>query len=84
MIEARHIEYFTKSLNNDSSNILIVSPNYHRIIHKNNPVYNRQTKCFEFANGEQLALELNFHLRELRCRITIKNKQVHYGKNLYT
>ena len=45
---------------------------------------NGDQETFEFANGEQLALELNFHLRELRCRITIKNKQVHYGKNLYT
>ena len=26
--------YFTRSQNNDSTNIIIISPNYHRIIHK--------------------------------------------------
>jgi len=35
VIEAHHIEFFTTSLNNDSSNIIIISPNFHRIIHKN-------------------------------------------------
>ena len=29
-----HISYFTRSQNNDSTNIIIISPNYHRIIHK--------------------------------------------------
>ena len=35
LFEARHIDYFTHSQNNDSTNIIIISPNYHRIIHKN-------------------------------------------------
>ena len=29
-----HISYFTRSQNNDSTNIIIISPNYHWIIHK--------------------------------------------------
>lgn len=63
VVEAHHIEYFTKSQNNDSTNIIIISPNYHRIIHKNNPVFNRKKFQFEFPNGEILALKLYEHLK---------------------
>ena len=31
VVEAHHIDYFTRSQNNDSTNIIIISPNYHRI-----------------------------------------------------
>lgn len=63
VIEAHHIEYFTKSLNNDSSNIIILSPNFHRIIHKNNPHFNREKLCFEFENGIVEKIRLDKHLR---------------------
>ena len=33
LIHAHHIDYFTKSLNNDATNIMIVCPNHHGIIH---------------------------------------------------
>ena len=62
VVEAHHIDYFTSSQNNDSTNIIIVSPNYHRIIHKNNPVFNRKKFQFEFENGEILRLKLYEHL----------------------
>ena len=61
--EAHHIDYFTKSQNNDSTNIIIISPNYHRIIHKNNPIFNRKKYQFEFPNGEVLKLKLFEHLK---------------------
>ena len=61
VVEAHHIDYFTRSQNNDSTNIIIISPNYHRIIHKNNPMFNR--KKFEFPNGEVLRLKLYEHLK---------------------
>ena len=64
VIEAHHIDYFTKSQNNDSTNIIIVSPNYHRIIHRNNPYFNRREFQFEFQNGEVLKLKLYDHLKE--------------------
>ena len=32
--------------------------NYHRIIHKNNPRFNRKKFQFEFENGEVLRLKL--------------------------
>ena len=58
-----HISYFTRSQNNDSTNIIIISPNYHRIIHKNNPRFNRRKFQFEFENGEVMRLKLYEHLR---------------------
>ena len=63
VVEAHHIDYFTKSQNNDSTNIIIISPNYHRIIHKNNPAFNRKKYQFEFPNGEVLKLKLYEHLQ---------------------
>ncbi len=63
VVEAHHIEYFTKSQNNDSTNIIIISPNYHRIIHRNNPRFNRRKFQFEFENGEVLRLKLYEHLK---------------------
>lgn len=63
VVEAHHIDYFTKSQNNDSTNIIIISPNFHRIIHKNNPRFNRKKFQFEFENGEVLKLKLYEHLR---------------------
>lgn len=62
VVEAHHIDYFTKSLNNDTTNIVIISPNYHRIIHENNPIFNRRKFQFEFLNGEVLKLKLYSHL----------------------
>ena len=58
-----HIDYLTRSQNNDSTNIIIISPNYHRIIHKNNPRFNRKKFQFEFENGEVLRLKLYEHLK---------------------
>ncbi len=62
VVEAHHIDYFTRSQNNDSTNIIIISPNYHRIIHKNNPWFNRKKFQFEFENGQVLKLKLFDHL----------------------
>jgi 5-methylcytosine-specific restriction enzyme A len=62
VVEAHHVEYFTKSLNNDSSNIIILSPNFHRIIHKTNPFFDRDSLSFIFENGIKEKLRLNLHL----------------------
>ena len=37
--------------------------NYHRIIHENNPMFNRKKFQFEFPNGEVLRLKLYEHLK---------------------
>lgn len=42
--------------------LIIVSPNYHRIIHKNNPIFDQKNFRFKFPNGEILKLKLYDHL----------------------
>lgn len=60
--ECHHIDYFVRSLNNDASNLLIVCPNHHRIIHAANPIFDRETKIFRYADGSYESLKLNDHL----------------------
>jgi hypothetical protein len=62
VVEAHHIDPFTKSMNNDTSNILILSPNYHRIVHKANPEFRRSDLSFVFPNGLTEKVKLNLHL----------------------
>lgn len=61
-VEAHHIIPFTESLNNDTSNIIILSPSYHRIVHKAKPVFNRKTLSFEFPNSLVEKVKINYHL----------------------
>lgn len=62
LIHTHHIDYFTKSLNNDADNILIVCPNHHGIIHDTNPEFDRNTKTYLYPNGYREGLKLNVHL----------------------
>lgn len=62
LVEAHHIDYFVKSLNNNSSNQLIVCPNHHGIIHDTNPVFNRKNLTYKYPNGLVEGLKLNLHL----------------------
>jgi hypothetical protein len=62
LIHAHHIEFFTKSLNNNASNIMILCPNHHGIIHDTNPVFNSENKKFTYPNGYVEGLSLNLHL----------------------
>lgn len=60
--EAHHIDYFVNSLNNDSSNQLIVCPNHHSIIHDANPTFDRKRLLYIYQNGMEERLVLNQHL----------------------
>lgn len=62
-VEAHHIIPFTESLNNDTSNIIILSPSYHRIIHKAKPVFDREQLAFRFPNGLIEKIKMDRHLR---------------------
>ena len=44
--EAHHLEYFSKSQNNNASNIIIVCPNHHRLIHSLKPEFNYDELVF--------------------------------------
>lgn len=63
VVEAHHIDYFVRSLNNDASNQLIVCPNHHSIIHDVNPVFDRKRKMYVYENGMTEGLLLNKHLQ---------------------
>ena len=60
VVEANHIVPFTKSLNNDASNIIIVNPTFHRIIHQTKPEF--KNLSFIFPNGVVEKVLLNKHL----------------------
>ncbi len=60
--EAHHIEYFSDSQNNTASNIIILCPNHHRLIHLFNPIFNKDKLEFQYPNGQCQTVKLNFHL----------------------
>lgn len=62
LVEAHHIDFFSKSYNNNSENLLIVCPNHHRIIHATNPIFDRDLKLYRYSNGFSEPLILNMHL----------------------
>ena len=62
VVEAHHIIPFTESMNNDTSNIIILSPSYHRIIHKAKPVFDRPSLSFHFPNGMVEKVKIDKHL----------------------
>ena len=63
VIEAHHIIPFTESMNNDTSNIIILSPSYHRIIHKAKPTFDRGQLAFCFPNGFVDKVKIDKHLK---------------------
>lgn len=62
VVEAHHIIPFTESMNNNTSNIIIISPSYHRIIHKAKPVFDRATLSFHFSNRLVEKIKVDKHL----------------------
>jgi len=60
--EAHHIEYFSESQNNDSSNLIILCPDHHRLIHKLNPVFDAEKGEFDYGNGKKEKIKLDYHL----------------------
>ena len=62
VVEAHHINPFTISMNNDTDNIIILSPSFHRIVHKAKPVFNYENLSFIFPNGVEERVTLNKHL----------------------
>ena len=56
------IAHFSDSQNNDSSNIIILCPNHHRLMHKLNPKFDSERGCFVFSDNSELRIEIDFHL----------------------
>ncbi len=62
VVEGHHIEYFSKSENNNADNIILLCPNHHRIIHKLNPEFDRERMVFKYKNGYEDKIILDKHL----------------------
>ena len=62
LTEVHHIQYFATSHNNNASNLIVLCPNHHRLIHKLNPKYNADRQYYIYPNGEEEQLALNYHL----------------------
>lgn len=60
--EVHHIDPFVTSLNNDVSNLLVLCPNHHCVIHAAHPDFRRQTLSFLYPNGLNEKLKINLHL----------------------
>lgn len=60
--EAHHIEHYSETQNNDTSNIIILCPNHHRLLHKLRPVFNRYAMTFE-AKDTPVPVKLDYHLK---------------------
>ncbi|WP_226670330.1 HNH endonuclease [Metabacillus litoralis] len=62
IVEAHHIEPFSETQNHDPSNIIILCPNHHRIVHRTNAVFDREREVFIYENGFREKLNINKHL----------------------
>ena len=62
LTEVHHIDYFASSHNNNASNLIVLCPNHHRLIHKLNPRFNREEMSFVFGEERRIPLRLNYHL----------------------
>ena len=60
--EAHHIDYFTKSMNNNPHNIIILCPDHHRIVHKAHAIFDYNTHLFTYDNAKTDGLLYNLHL----------------------
>ena len=59
ILESPHIEYFSKSQNSNSDNILLTCPDCHNILYKLNPIFNDEALSYVFKKGNILALQEN-------------------------
>lgn len=60
--EAHHIQHYAETQNNDANNIIIVCPNHHRMLHKLNPVFERDKSRF-VLNETIIPIVLDYHLK---------------------
>ena len=67
--EAHHIHYLSQGGADEvSSNIIIISPEWHRVLHKENPKYNAKSLSFIFSDRKVLPVRFSGHLKEKRKR----------------
>jgi hypothetical protein len=59
--ETHHIKYLQAGGLDISTNIVVICPNHHRIIHQTNAYFNRNTLTYEFPNGLHEPLKQTDH-----------------------
>lgn len=73
--EAHHLQYLCEGgMDGDPSNTIIISPEWHRLLHKKNPVFDRNKLIFVFEDGKELKIKFPGHL-EHRGRNEKENKR---------
>lgn len=60
--EAHHLDYFSKTANNNPGNIVILCLDHHRIVHKVKAIFNFELHQFEYENAKVDPLMYNLHL----------------------
>ncbi|WP_127491299.1 HNH endonuclease signature motif containing protein [Paenibacillus glycanilyticus] len=61
IVEAHHIDLFSKTIDNSPSNIVILCPNHHRLIHAGKFVFDRENLSF-ISSSTSLEISINKHL----------------------
>jgi hypothetical protein len=61
VVEVHHIDQFVRSMNNDYDNLMVICPNHHTVIHKAEPVFDRQSLALSYPNGYREVLRLDRH-----------------------
>lgn len=62
IVEAHHIIPFTKSLNNDAKNLIILCPNHHRVVHAVALEFDYKKLEYKYKNGLVDKIKFNKHL----------------------
>ena len=62
--EAHHIIPFSKVQNNDASNIIILCPNHHRLIHKLSSEISTDRTSFIVNGQDNIPISLDYHLKK--------------------
>jgi len=60
--EVHHIDPFVTSFNNDVSNLMVLCPNHHRIVHATHATFQTNKLAFRYPNGLEERLKINYHL----------------------
>ncbi|HUL00849.1 MAG TPA: HNH endonuclease signature motif containing protein [Nitrospirota bacterium] len=63
IVQVHHIIHFVRSMNNDYDNLMVACPNHHSVIHKANPIFDRQALRLSYPNGYHETLVLDRHLK---------------------
>ena len=62
LVEIHHITPFAVSQDNSLTNLVVLCPNHHRLLHKTEAVFDADNTCFRLSNTTRLYLQLNDHL----------------------